>query len=111
MDLAFGLANIVVSRSGASSISELALLGKPAILVPSPNVSEDHQTKNARALENQGAAILIKDSDTRLLLAESQLALSNGEKLESLGLHIRSFARPNAAADIAREVILLSQNK
>lgn len=111
MDLAFALADIVISRAGASSISELALLGKASILVPSPNVSEDHQTKNALALVNEGAAIMIRDNETGMLLAESQLILTDSSKLESLSANIRNFARPNAAADIAREVIKLAQQK
>ena len=111
MDLAFGLADIVVSRAGASSISELALLGKPSILVPSPNVSEDHQTKNAMALVNKGAAMIIKDCDTRLLISESQKALSNTENLKSLSENIKQFARPNAAADIAKEVFAIAKKR
>ncbi|MBP5365913.1 MAG: undecaprenyldiphospho-muramoylpentapeptide beta-N-acetylglucosaminyltransferase [Bacteroidales bacterium] len=107
MDLAFGLADIVVSRAGASSISELALLGKPSILVPSPNVSEDHQTKNAMALVNKGAAMIIKDVDTRLILSESQKALADKATLESLSANIKMFARPNAASDIAKEVFAI----
>lgn len=63
MDMAYKMADLVISRAGASSISELCLLGKPCILVPSPNVAEDHQTKNAQALSSRGAAILIKDNE------------------------------------------------
>lgn len=105
MDLAFSLADVVVSRAGASSISELALLRKPAILVPSPNVSEDHQTKNARALESQGAAIMVADADVETLLSRSQETLSDSRKLADLSQKIGTFARPHAATDIAREVI------
>lgn len=111
MDMAYALADIVVSRAGASSISELALLGKPAILVPSPNVSEDHQKKNALALENQGAAIMIPDTKTDTLLKTAQEALAKPERLSALGDNITTFARPNAADDIAREVIALAQHK
>ncbi len=111
MDMAYALADIVVSRAGASSISELALLGKPAILVPSPNVSEDHQTKNALALENQGAAIMVADSKTDTLIKTAQEALSDSSRLTTLGDNITTFARPNAADDIAREVIALAQHK
>lgn len=105
MDLAYGLADIVISRAGASSISELALLGKASILVPSPNVSEDHQTKNAMALVEKNAAILVKDSDTALLLAECQLILSKNEQISQLANNIKQFACPNAANDIASEVV------
>lgn len=111
MDLAFGLADIVVSRAGASSISELALLGKASILVPSPNVSEDHQTKNAMALVKKEAAIMVKDMNTNQLLSEAQLALTNKEQLAKLSKNIKTFAKPNAASDIAKEVIALAKSK
>lgn len=111
MDLAFGLADIVISRAGASSISELALLGKASILVPSPNVSEDHQTKNAMALVKKEAAIMVKDANTSQLLAEAQLVLTNKDQLAKLSKNIKNFAKPNAASDIAKEVISLAQTK
>ncbi|MDY4174480.1 MAG: undecaprenyldiphospho-muramoylpentapeptide beta-N-acetylglucosaminyltransferase [Bacteroidales bacterium] len=111
MDMAYAVADIVVSRAGASSISELALLGKPAILVPSPNVSEDHQTKNALALQNQGAAIMIPDTKTDTLIEVAQEALADAKRLSALGDNITTFARPNAADDIAREVIALANRK
>lgn len=111
MDLAFGIADIVISRAGASSISELALLGKSSILVPSPNVSEDHQTKNAMALVNENAALMVKDADTQTLIKESLKALADKEGLAKLGENVKKFARPNAAADIAKEVIALAQGK
>ncbi len=107
MDLAYALADVVISRAGASSISELALLGKASILVPSPNVSEDHQTKNAMALVDKGAAKIVHDANTGVLLSESQKALSNGDELERLSKNILQFAKPNAASDIAREVAKL----
>lgn len=110
MDLAYALADIVISRAGASSISELALLGKASILVPSPNVSEDHQTKNAMALVNKNAAIMIKDADTGMLLAESQVVLTKHEQLTQLAQNIKIFACPSAADDIAREVIQLARD-
>ena len=65
MDLAYSVADIIISRAGASTISELCLIGKPAILVPSPNVAEDHQTKSAMALLNKEAALMVKDSKAR----------------------------------------------
>ncbi len=110
MDYAYGLADLVISRAGASSISELALLGKPSILVPSPNVSEDHQTKNAMALVDEDAAIMVRDENTKMLIAESQHALNDKERLERLSVNIRRFARPNAANDIAREVFAMIKN-
>lgn len=111
MDLAFGIADIVISRAGASSISELALLGKSSILVPSPNVSEDHQTKNALALVNENAALMVKDADSQTLIKESLKALADKDNLAKLGENIKKFARPNAAADIAREVMSLVEGK
>ncbi len=109
MDLAFAIADIVISRAGASSISELALLGKPSILVPSPNVSEDHQTKNAMALVNENAALMVHDAETETLIKESLKALENRSDLAMYGENIQKFARPNAATDIAREVIALAK--
>ncbi len=112
MDMAYALADLVVSRAGASSISELALLGKAAILVPSPNVSEDHQTKNAKALENEGAAVMVADAVTDMLLEVAQGILTDKEKLQSLSENIVKFARPDAASDIAREVMrIAAENK
>ncbi len=108
MDYAFAIADLVISRAGASSISELALLGKPSILVPSPNVSEDHQTKNAMAMVREGAALMVRDAETNTLIANSIEILNEKEKLIQLGVNIRKFARPNAASDIAREVIALA---
>lgn len=107
MDYAFAIVDLVISRAGASSISELALLGKPSILVPSPNVSEDHQTKNAMAMVNEGAAVMVRDADTNMLITNSLEVLNEKEKLVQLGINIRKFARPNAASDIAQEVIKL----
>lgn len=82
MDKAYAAADIVVSRAGAIAISELCLVGKPAILVPSPNVAEDHQTKNAQRLSNRHAALLVKDTDARENLAEVICSLSKDEKLK-----------------------------
>lgn len=111
MDLAFAIADIVISRAGASSISELSLLGKASILVPSPNVSEDHQTKNARALSDKGAAILVRNAECDTLLKEAVNALQTPAKLEELKTNIVEFARPNASMDIANEVITLAGQK
>ena len=74
MDLAYAVADVVISRAGAGTISELCLLGKPSVLVPSPNVSEDHQTKNAMALVENQAALLIKDADSKEQLFKETLA-------------------------------------
>lgn len=108
MSAAYEAADLVVSRAGASSISELCLLGKPSILVPSPNVAEDHQTKNARALSNRGAAIFVSDAEAPDKLMETALnTLQDAELLKSLGEEARKLAKPNAASDIADEVMAL----
>jgi len=100
----------VVSRAGASSISELCLLNKPSILVPSPNVAEDHQTKNAMALSTKGAAILVKDIDARNSLIEVALKTVNDEKqLASLAENAGKLAYHDSANVIAREVIKLAE--
>lgn len=108
MDLAYASADLVVSRAGALSISELCLVGKPTVLVPSPNVSEDHQTKNAMALVNHNAAVLVTDSDAPENLGNEVVELMNNEdKLLKLSVNIISFGRPNAADTIANEVFKL----
>ena len=108
MDLAYAAADVVISRAGALSISELSLAGKPSILVPSPNVAEDHQTKNAMALVNQHAAILVRDQDAQQELIKAVLDLAkNEEEQQRLSKNILKMARPNAAADIVNELIKL----
>jgi UDP-N-acetylglucosamine--N-acetylmuramyl-(pentapeptide) pyrophosphoryl-undecaprenol N-acetylglucosamine transferase len=101
MDAAYGIADIIVSRAGALSISELCIVGKPTILVPSPNVSEDHQTKNAMALVNSKAAILIKDSVAKdqLILKALEL-LKEEDHMHELRIAIKRMAKPNATKDI-----------
>ncbi|MDR1653755.1 MAG: undecaprenyldiphospho-muramoylpentapeptide beta-N-acetylglucosaminyltransferase [Prevotellaceae bacterium] len=106
MELAYSIADLVVSRAGASSISELCLLAKPAILVPSPNVAEDHQTKNALALVQRDAAILVTDQNARLQLVENILTLMfDNTKLKSLSENIAKLAERNSAQRIADEII------
>lgn len=108
MDLAYKIADLVISRAGASSISELSLLGKPTILVPSPNVSEDHQTKNAMALVNHNAAILITDADAPKTLVSTALEVINDtDKLKSLSENVLQLAQPDSANRIVDEVIKL----
>ena len=105
MDLAYKAADLVISRAGASSISELCVLGKPVILVPSPNVAEDHQTKNAMALVKKDAAVMIKDVDAVATLLETSLKLVKDEdKLSKLASHIKEMALPNAAEKIVDEI-------
>lgn len=109
MNEAYAAADLVISRAGAGSISEFCLLGKPVILVPSPNVAEDHQTKNALALVQQDAAMYVTDDDARRSLLPLAInTATDHEKLEALSQHIKTLARPNAASDIADEVIRLA---
>lgn len=108
MDLLYAAADVVISRAGALTISELCLVGKPAVLVPSPNVAEDHQTKNALALVEKGAARLVRDAEANeKMLQEALLILENEALAFSLSESIRQLGRPNAAEAIAREVIKL----
>lgn len=101
MDAAYGLADVIVSRAGALSISELCIVGKPTILVPSPNVSEDHQTKNAMALVKNHAAILIKDDVAKEQLISGAIrVLNDDDKINELRVAIKRMAKPNATADI-----------
>ena len=105
MDMAYRAADLVVSRAGASSISELQLLGKPAILVPSPNVAEDHQTKNALALVNRGAAIMVTDADAGSQLVDTMLdTVADQERISSLGENVKKMALVDAAERITDEV-------
>ncbi len=106
----YAQADLVISRAGASSISELCLLGKPAILVPSPNVAEDHQTHNAMALVNRDAAVLVKDSEASGKLIPTALELIRDEqRLESLHTHILTLAQKDSARRIAEEVMKLAK--
>lgn len=108
MDLLYAAADVVISRAGALAISELCLVGKPAILVPSPNVAEDHQTKNALALVEKGAARVVRDAEaSEKMLQEALLILESDALGFSLSESIRQLGRPNAAEAIAREVIKL----
>lgn len=108
MDYAYSIADLVVSRAGASSISELCLLAKPSILVPSPNVAEDHQTQNALALTRKNAAVMIKDCDARNQLVNSTLELIRNEvELNKLSKNIVKLAEKDSADRIAKEVLQL----
>ncbi len=110
MPAAYAAADLVVSRAGASSISELCLLGKPCILVPSPNVAEDHQTKNAKALSGKEAAILITDAEAPEKLIDSAVAVvGDKERLERLCVNIKKLAIPDSANRIAKEVLKLAK--
>lgn len=109
MGTAYRAADLVISRAGAGSISELCLLGKPAILVPSPNVAEDHQTKNAMALVHKDAAIYISDAEATITLIPRAInTVTEKDLLERLSKNIHSMACPNAASVIADEVCRLA---
>ena len=109
MGAAYKAADLVISRAGASSISEFCLIGKPVILVPSPNVAEDHQTKNAMALVNKDAAIYVKDADApNELLQKAINTVKNEDKLNSLCENIKKLGLKNSADVIADEVIKLA---
>ena len=110
MAAAYRAADLVISRAGASSISEFCLIGKPVILVPSPNVAEDHQTKNALALVNRDAALYVKDSEApEKLIALAIATAKDDDKLQSLSRNVLKMALPDSAAIIAREVIKLAK--
>lgn len=112
MDYAYTVADVVVSRAGAGSISELCLLGKASVLVPSPNVAEDHQTHNARALSDRGAAVFVADADAPGILVSTFLSLlADKEKRDTLRSNILKMAYPDSANRIAQEVIRLVPHK
>ena len=110
MDAAYAAADLVISRAGAGSISEFCLLGKPTILIPSPNVAEDHQTKNALALVNKQAAILVKDIESEeKLMGIALKTINNEDLLKSLSEQIKKLALTDSAKTIAREVIKIAE--
>ena len=109
MGAAYKAADLVISRAGASSISEFCLIGKPVILVPSPNVAEDHQTKNAMALVNKDAALYIKDADAPDTLLETAVkTVKDSELLSQLATNIKELGKPASADIIADEVLKLA---
>ena len=111
MDLAYSAADLVISRAGAGSISEFCLLRKPVVLVPSPNVAEDHQTKNALALVDKGAALYVKDSEAQeKMLATAIDAVNDAPRLRTLSENIAKLAFYNSADHIADEVLALAAN-
>lgn len=112
MDMAYKAADLVVSRAGASSISELCLLEKPVILVPSPNVAEDHQTKNAEALSTRGAAILIKDAEAvEKLVPEAVSLIGDKPRLDAMSQAIAKLAQRNSAARIVEILCRIVEEK
>ena len=106
MDYAYAAADLIISRAGASSISELCLLKKPVILVPSPNVAEDHQTKNALALVNKEAAIMVADKDAEQQLVPKALEIiHDDERLRTLSRNIATLAHHESAERIVDEIV------
>lgn len=113
MDMAYKAADLVISRAGASSISELCLLGKPVILIPSPNVAEDHQTKNAQALSTKNAALMMRDCDAQNLLIDTALKTVQDEtSLKNMSDNISKMAQRDSATRIADIIFeLVTKNK
>jgi UDP-N-acetylglucosamine--N-acetylmuramyl-(pentapeptide) pyrophosphoryl-undecaprenol N-acetylglucosamine transferase len=110
MDLAYAVADMVVARAGAISVSELSLLGMPSILVPLPTAAEDHQTQNAKALVERDAAVLVADAEAREKLGDAILHLvDNGDLRQRLSASILAMAKTDAAKTIAAEVIRLGR--
>ena len=110
MATAYSVADLIISRAGAGSISEFCLLGKPVILVPSPNVAEDHQTKNALALVNKNAALYVKDAEAKDLLIDKAIeTVNHPELLKNLSKNISKLAFTDSANVIAKEVIKLAE--
>ncbi|WP_425076861.1 undecaprenyldiphospho-muramoylpentapeptide beta-N-acetylglucosaminyltransferase [Psychroserpens sp. S379A] len=112
MDMAYAAADIIISRAGASSVSELCVVGKPVIFIPSPNVAEDHQTKNAKAIADKNAAVLIKESELDAQFEnEFSEVLNSNDKRETLSKNIKELALVNATNAIADEVEKLLNSK
>ena len=104
MDLAYAAADVVISRAGASSVSELCIVGKPTIFIPSPNVAEDHQTKNAKSIADKHAAILIKESELETFSIVFETLLKDKGKQQNLSENIKELALPNATGHIVNEI-------
>ncbi|WP_445748815.1 undecaprenyldiphospho-muramoylpentapeptide beta-N-acetylglucosaminyltransferase [Polaribacter sp.] len=104
MDLAYAAANIIISRAGASSVSELCIVGKPVIFIPSPNVAEDHQTKNAKAIVDKHAAILLKEEELETFPIVFETLIKDKGKQEHLSENIKELALPKATTDIVNEI-------
>jgi UDP-N-acetylglucosamine--N-acetylmuramyl-(pentapeptide) pyrophosphoryl-undecaprenol N-acetylglucosamine transferase len=101
MDYAYAVADVIISRAGAISVTELSIVGKPVILVPSPNVSDDHQTKNAQALLEKNAAVLIRDIDARQDLVDQAVKLvKDNDQCQLLSTAIKKLEKPNAVMEI-----------
>ena len=105
MDLAYSAADVIISRAGAGSVSELCMVAKPVVFIPSPNVAEDHQTKNAMSLVKEEAAIMLKETELEEKFQQEFSALISSEALQQkLSANILKLAKPNATKDIADEI-------
>ena len=104
MDLLYAAADIIVSRAGAGSISELCIVGKPVIFIPSPNVAEDHQTKNAMAVTKENAALMIKESELANFMRILEELVKNKAKQDLLKMNLKKMALPNATSQIVDEI-------
>jgi len=107
MDLTYAAADFIISRAGAGSISELCIVGKPVIFIPSPNVAEDHQTKNALAVVNSNAALMLKESELDMFQSNVIALLENEELQQTFSKNIKKLALPNATKDIVEEIVKL----
>jgi UDP-N-acetylglucosamine--N-acetylmuramyl-(pentapeptide) pyrophosphoryl-undecaprenol N-acetylglucosamine transferase len=105
MDMAYAAADVVISRAGAIAISELCLVGKPIVLIPSPNVAEDHQTKNAMALVSKGAALMVRDAECASKgIPQAMELLKDKTRAEQMSQNLRSMASPHAADKIVDQI-------
>ena len=104
MDLTYAAADVLISRAGAGSISELCIVGKPVIFIPSPNVAEDHQTKNALSVVTKNAALLLKESELNMFQKMLLELINNVELQQKLSINIKALALPNATKDIVKEI-------
>jgi len=110
MDLAYATADVIISRAGASSVSELCIVGKPTIFIPSPNVAEDHQTKNAKSIADKHGAILLKESELETFPIVFETLMKDKGKQQSLSENIKGLALPNATSQIVNEIEKLLNN-
>ena len=104
MDLAYAAADVIISRAGASSVSELCIVGKPTVFIPSPNVAEDHQTKNAKSIVDKHGAILLKESELETFPIVFETLLKDAGKQQNLSENIKELALPNATSDIVNQI-------
>ena len=109
MSVAYAAADGIVSRAGAGTLSELCVIGKTALIIPSPNVAEDHQTHNAMALSEKHAAILVKENEMNDLLLDKLAALKDPDTAKNMGIAIKSLALPKATEDIVNLIDALSE--